>query len=124
MVRIINRLEDIRHELKSIHGEGEYKYTGSGKYVWIIAAEDVKFESGDIKPIKIESITIPPDYVGFLDFYGRNRYGHVIAVGEKVPLTIEMERHADYATFAAAIDGEVKKGDLIGTLILSKLKIY
>jgi len=124
MVRIINRLEEIRHELKSIHGKGEYKYTGSGKYVWIIAAEDVKFESGDIKPIKIESITIPPDYVGFLDFYGRNRYGHVIAVGEKVPLTIEMERHADYATFAAAIDGEVKKGDLIGTLILSKLKIY
>lgn len=124
MVRIINRLEDIRHDLERIHGEGEYKYTGAGKYLWIIAAEDVKLKSGDIKPIKIESITIPPDNVGFLDFYGRNKYGHVIAMGEKVPLSIEMERHADYATFAAAIDGDVKKGDLLGTLILSKLKIY
>lgn len=124
MVRIITRLEEIRHDLEDIHEEGDYKYTGSSKFINVIAAENVKFKAGDIKPIKINYITIPPNNVGFIDFYGRNKYGHVIAIGEKVPLPIEMERHADYATFAAAIDGKVKKGDLIGTLVLSALKIY
>jgi hypothetical protein len=90
----------------------------------IIAAEKVKFKAGDIKPIKIKHINIPPNNIAFLASYARNTYGHVIAIGEEVPLPIEIKRSADFATFAASLDGEVKKGDLIGTLFISEIKIY
>ena len=125
MIRVVTRLEDVRHDEKKLkHKMGDFKYKGNGKLRGLVAAEDVKFKAGEIKPIKIKHISIPRDHIGILASYARNKYGHVIAIGEEVPLPIEMNRSADYATFIAAIDGEIKKGDLIGTLILSELKIY
>lgn len=125
MVRVVTRLEDVRHDEKKLkHKMGDFKYKGTGKLRAIVAAEDVEFKSGEIKPIKIKNMPIPPNHIGILASYARNKYGQVIAIGEDVPLPIEMNRGADYATFIAAIDGKVKKGDLIGTLILSELKIY
>lgn len=124
MIRIVTRLDDVKHELKPKHKMWDFKYKGNGKLKSLVAAEDIKFKAGEIKPLKIKHVTIPPNHIGILASYARNRYGHVIAIGEEVPLPIEMNRSADYATFAAACDGKVKKGDLLGTLILSELKIY
>ena len=125
MVRIISRLEEVREEEhKMKHTIGDFNVKARGKVVSVVADQDLKLKSGDIKPIKIKPLDIPANHIGFLSSYGRNKFGHVIAVGEEVPLPIEMERSADYATFITAIDGEVKKGDLIGIYILFPIEIY
>jgi hypothetical protein len=125
MVRIITRLEEVRaKEHKMKHTIGDFNVKGKGKVKSIVADQDIKLKSGDIKPIKIKHLSIPANHIGFLSSYARNKFGHIIAVGEEVPLPIEMKRSADYATFIAAIDGEVKKGDLIGIYILFPVEIY
>jgi hypothetical protein len=125
MVRIITRLEDVREkEHKMEHTIGDFNVKAKGKVKSIVADQDIKLKSGDIKPIKIKPLSIPANNIGFLSSYARNKFGHVIAIGEEVPLPIEMKRSADYATFITAIDGEVKKGDLIGIYILFPVEIY
>ena len=84
----------------------------------IVADEDMEFKQGDIKPIKIKKIKIPPMSVLLICPYGRHRVGHVIAVGEEVPMPISVEREVNMAMFACGFDGEVKKGDLIGMLLI------
>ena len=125
MVRIISRLEEVREkEHKKEHVIGDFNVEAKGKVKSVVADQDLKIKSGDIKPIKIKPLDIPANHIGFLSSYARNKFGHVIAIGEEVPLPIEMKRSADYATFIAALNGEVKKGDLIGIFILFPIKIY
>jgi len=125
MVRIISRLEEVREEEhKKEHVIGDFNVEAKGKVKSVVADQDLKIKSGDIKPIKIKPLDIPANHIGFLSSYARNKFGHVIAIGEEVPLPIEMKRSADYATFIAALNGEVKKGDLIGIFILFPIKIY
>lgn len=125
MVRIISRLEEVREEEhKMKHTIGDFNVKARGKVISVVADQDLKLKSGDIKTIKIKPLEIPSNHIGFLSSYGRNKFGHVIAIGEEVPLPIEMKRSADFATFITAIDGEVKKGDLIGIFILFPIEIY
>jgi hypothetical protein len=129
MVRIITRLEEVREDLKAQKHKmkydiGDFEVKGRGKVKTIVADEDLKLEAGNIKPVKIKHLDIPANHIGFLSSYARNKFGHVIAIGEEVPLPIEMNRKADYATFMAALDGEIKKKDLIGILILLPVEIY
>ncbi len=120
MVRIITRLGEIKKELEELEAEmGDFKIgTIIGKLGAVIADEDLKFKAGDIKPIKIKKISIPANHICFLCAYARNKFGHIIVVGEETALPITMERSANYATFAAGLDGMVKEGDLIGVVIL------
>jgi hypothetical protein len=120
LVRIITRLDAVRKELaESKTAHLDFKIgTISGNLRAIIAAEDMKLKSGDIKSIKIRKIPIPSNYLSFLSGYGSNSYGHALAVGEEVPLPLSMKRMADNAMFAAAKNGEIKKDDLLGVLIL------
>ncbi|MBM4241152.1 MAG: DUF22 domain-containing protein [Euryarchaeota archaeon] len=129
MVRIVTRLEEVREDLKKLkhemkHEIGDFKFADSGKVKSIVADEDVEFKVGDIKPVKIKDLEIPANHIGLLSSYARNKFGHIIAIGEEVPLPIEWNRSADHATFVAALDGEVKKNDLIGILILFPVQIY
>ncbi|ACV24053.1 DUF22 domain-containing protein [Methanocaldococcus fervens] len=118
--RILGRMTEIEKKIR----EEEVKYDiiikNEAKIEPIVADEDKKFKQGDIKPIKIRNIKIPPMSVLLICPYGRHRVGHVIAVGEEVPMPIEAEREVDMATFACGVDGEVKKGDLIGMLLIIK----
>ncbi|MBM4242039.1 MAG: DUF22 domain-containing protein [Euryarchaeota archaeon] len=125
MVRIVPRLEVVRENLKKIkHEIGDFKFQGTGKVKSIIADEELEFEFGKIIPIRIKEIEISPNHVGLLSSYAINKFGHVIAIGEEVPLPIEMKRSADYVTFVAALQGKIKKGDLIGVFILFSVEIY
>jgi len=120
MVRIVTRLGTIKKELKDMEGADVDFKVGSvvGKLRAIIADEDVDFKANDVKPIKIKNIEIPANHICILYAYAENKYGHTIAVGEETPLPISMDRTADHATFVAALDGEIKKDDLIGVLTL------
>ncbi|CAB3289898.1 DUF22 domain-containing protein [Methanocaldococcus lauensis] len=116
--RILGRITEIEKEIR----EEELKYDliikNEAKIEPIVADEDKEFKQGDIKPIRIKKIKIPPMSVLLICPYGRHRVGHVIAVGEEVPMPIEAEREVDMAAFACGFDGEVKKGDLIGMLLI------
>ena len=120
MVRIITRLDRVRKEVaesKTSHLDFQIGSI-SGNLRAIIADEDMKFKSGDIKSIKIKKIPIPANHLCFLSGYGSNSYGHALAVDEEVPLPLSMKRMADHSMFAAAENCEIKKEDLLGVLIL------
>ncbi len=119
-MRIITRLDAVKEELAQAKAEKLDFQVGSisGNLRAIIADEDMEFQSGNIKSIKIKEIPIPANYLSYLSGYGSNSYGHTLAVDEEIPLPLSMERKADHAMFAAAKDCEVKKDDLLGVLIL------
>ena len=119
-MRIITRLDAVKEELAQAKAEKLDFQVGSisGNLRAIIADEDMEFQSGNIKSIKIKEIPIPANYLSYLSGYGSNSYGHTLAVDEEIPLPLSMERKADHAMFAAAKDCEIKKDDLLGVLIL------
>ena len=120
MVRIITKYDQVRREMAE-HAKPSLDFsigTISGQLRAIIAAEDMEFEKGDIKSIKIKEIKMHSNKICFLSAYGSNKYGHAMAVGEPTSLPISMERSADHAMFAAAVNCEIKVDDLLGVLIL------
>jgi len=116
--RIVGRMAKIEKEIKEEEVRHDLIIKNDVKIEPIVADEDMEFKQGDIKPIRIKKIKIPPMSVLLICPYGRHRVGQVIAVGEEIPMPIEAEREADMATFACGMDGEVRKGDLIGMLLI------
>ncbi|MGZ7049725.1 MAG: DUF22 domain-containing protein [Methanobacterium sp.] len=126
MVRIIQRLDNVRHEHAELkeHAQGNFKVgTIIGKMRAIIANEEVIVKANESKPIKIKKIKIPANHITFLSAYAANRYGHAIAVGEEVHLPLSMEKTVDHATFIASLKGNIKKDDLLGVLILLPVEL-
>jgi len=125
-VRIITRLDIVRREIaESEASKLDFDIGGiSGNLRAIIADEDMQFNSGDIKSIKIKKITIPANFLCFLSGYGSNSYGHAITVDEEIPLPVSMKRITDHSMFAAAETCEIKKDDLLGVLILLPVNIH
>jgi hypothetical protein len=120
MVRIITRLDQVKKEQhKKAKPSIDFEIGSiSGKVRAIIAAEEMEFKAGETKPVQINKININASHICFISAYGTNKYGHTLAVGEETYLPISMERTADHALFAAALDYKVEKDDLLGILIL------
>ena len=116
--RILGRLADLEKTIREEEIKCDLILKNEVVIEPIVADEDMEFKQGEIKPIKIKKIKIPPMSVILICPYGRHRVGHVIAVGEEVPMPISVEREVDMAMFACGFDGEVKKGDLIGMLLI------
>ncbi len=125
MVRIIPRLDQVKKELEEhSHRSLDFKIgTISGDLRAIIATEDKKYKAGDIKSINIKHIKIHANEICFLSAYGSNKYGHTLAVGEETSLPISMDRSADTALFAAAMDCKIEENDLLGVLILLPVQL-
>jgi hypothetical protein len=125
MVRIITRLDQVKKEQKK-HAKPAIDFEMgniSGKVRAIIAAEEKEFKAGETKPVQIKQIDINANHICFISAYGTNKYGHTMAVGEETYLPISMERTADHALFAAALDYQVEKDDLLGILILLPVEL-
>jgi len=125
MVRIITRLDQVKKEQEK-HAKPAIDFeigNISGKVRAIIAAENKEFEAGETKPVKIKKIDINANHISFISAYGTNKYGHTLAVGEETYLPISMDRTADHALFAAALDYQVEKDDLLGILILLPVEL-
>jgi hypothetical protein len=121
MVRILTRLDEVKQETKEYEAQslGDFKLgTTIGKLRAIIADEDLTVKANEAKPIKIKKIDIPENHITFLSAYAANRYGHAVAVGEEVHLPISMKKTVDHTSFLASLDGNIKKNDLLGVLIL------
>ncbi|GAB4314252.1 MAG: DUF22 domain-containing protein [Methanobacteriaceae archaeon] len=125
MVRIMTRLGEIKKTQEAYHSALVDFQIGtiSGNLRAMIADEDVEVKSGDVTPIKIQKVSIPANHLCYMCAYAANGLGHPIAAGEETPLPISMDRSADHATFVAALDGEIKKGDLLGVLILLPIEL-
>ncbi|BAW31694.1 MAG TPA: DUF22 domain-containing protein [Methanothermobacter sp.] len=127
MVRILTRLGEVKRAAERYAKElVDFRLVDADIYGHlraILAAENVKVRAGEIKPIKIKRIRIPPNHLVYLCAYATHGLGHVIAAGEEVPLPITMERSADHATFVAALPGEIKKNDLLGVLIVLPVEL-
>jgi hypothetical protein len=125
MVRIITRLDQVKRELaEHSHRTLDFNIgTISGDLRAIIAAEDKKFKAGEIKSIEIKPIKIEGNMICFMSAYASNIYGQAMAVGEETSLPISMERSADTALFAAALDCKIEENDLLGVLILLPIKL-
>lgn len=126
MVRIITRLDEVKKEYTELEelALGDFKVgTIIGKLRAIIAAEDVEVKANEAKSIKIKQIKIPANNITFLAAYASNRYGHVVAVGEEIPLPMGLEKTVDHAFFLAGLECHIKKDDLLGVLILLPVKV-
>ncbi|WP_456471865.1 DUF22 domain-containing protein [Methanocaldococcus sp.] len=115
--RIVSRIGKIEEGMEE-KLKYDLKILGEVKTELIISEEDVKVKSGDIKPIKIREIKIPANCIIMICPYARHKLGSVISVGEEIPLPLEVDRKVDCATFAVALDGEIKKDDLLGVLLI------
>jgi len=113
----IKQIEEHIEEKKKPAGE-EIKLEISAKKVQIIAAESVEFKAGETKPVKIKKIDIPAKAFVILSVYAQHIIGNTVYIGEEIPVPSDSERSAEYATFTAIKDGEVKEGDLIGSLMM------
>ncbi|MDY6966131.1 MAG: DUF22 domain-containing protein [Halobacteriota archaeon] len=120
MPTIAHRARAIREDVhEKLLNEFDFKMGKTlGKIIYLIAAEDYKLKASETKSIKIEEITIPPNHMASLCPYARHTVGHIIAIGEEIPMPIEEKRSADYCLFVSGIEGEVRKGDLIGVISL------
>lgn len=121
MVRIIQRLDEVKRELADYEAQdlGDFKVgTIIGKMRAVIADENIHVKANEAKSIKIKKVIIPENHITFLSAYAANRYGHAIAVGEEVHLPLSMKKTVDHASFLASIDGQIEKDDLLGVLIL------
>ncbi len=125
MVRILTRLGAVKKDIKEYEDElVDFKIgTISGNLRAVVADEEVNFKSGESIPVKIKDINIPANYIFFISAYASNRQGHTIAVGEETPLPISLDRHVDHAMFVAAVDGSIKKNDLLGVIILLPVEL-
>ncbi len=127
MVRILTRLGEVKKAAERYKRELVDFRLGNldiyGNLRAIIAAENVKVKAGEIKVIRIKEVKIPRDHIVFMCAYATHRLGHPIAAGEKTPLPISMDRSADHATFAAALDGKIRKNDLLGVLIILPIEL-
>lgn len=126
MVRILTRLDEVKKEYAELEEQslGDFKVgTIIGKLRAIIADEDVSVKANEAKSIKIKPIKIPANHITFLSAYAANRYGHAFAVGEEVHLPMSLEKTVDHASFLASLDGNIKKDDLLGVLILLPIEM-
>jgi len=92
-----------------------------GRFVPIVAKEEVEVGEGDSVVIDVEPVEVPPHHMLLLSPYARHPLGHVIAVGEEHPKMMELGRKVTYAYFSAVRAGTVEKGDVLGVLIIIDL---
>ncbi len=124
--------EEILKEVKIVNREGErivrteevdilnarYDVGEEVLFLPIISAETREYERGEVKPIKVHTLIIPPHYYAVQSFYARHGLGHPIAMGGSEVRRIEDGREVDYVSFLAVIGGTVEENDLIGAIAL------
>lgn len=117
-VRIVYRDEEGRSK-SEIVDIGDYEYTIATRGAWrvLIADEEVDFNAGEAKKVRIQKTTVPRDTITLGCPISRHALGSIISVGRLgKPQPVENEREIDYAVFHAVEDGKIKKGDIIGVL--------
>ena len=97
----------------------EYMYRRKHMAEWmpVVADEDVEVKEGEVAVVKIKDVLIPPETIPVPLSIMRHAYGVVVDVMQPGrPGRVEDEKVISHAVFMPVMDGEIKKGDLIGVL--------
>ena len=97
----------------------EYMYRRKHMAEWmpLVADEDVEVKEGEVAVVKIKDVLIPPETIPVPLSIMRHAYGVVVDVMQPGrPGRVEDEKVISHAVFMPVMDGEIKKGDLIGVL--------
>ena len=118
VVRIVYTDEKGNSKTEIVDTE-DYEYTIATRGSWkmIVADEDVEFEAGETKPIKIRGTILPRESIVLRCPVSRHGLGYVAALGRGgAPQPVEEEREINYVIFTAFERGKVRSGDLLGVL--------
>ncbi|ABR55660.1 Protein of unknown function DUF22 [Methanococcus aeolicus Nankai-3] len=118
MFKVSGRIEKIEEALKEKKYPGKIIIDVQGKKEPIIASEAVEVKAGEIKKVAVNKIEIHPNNILFISAYAKHQLGHTLSVGEEIPMPFDSKRIVEHAIFIAIKDGIVKKGDIIGNLII------
>jgi hypothetical protein len=92
------------------------------KAEYLIAAKSMDVANGKLYEIPVKKQKILPNYTVHLSLYATHPLGNAIAVGEKLPRPMDIERNVEFVRFLASKSGNVKKGDLLGHYVAVTLK--
>ncbi|MDY6964946.1 MAG: DUF22 domain-containing protein [Halobacteriota archaeon] len=122
-VRVVNR-EGEKVVRKAEVGilNAQYDVGEEVQFLPMVAAETKEFKAGEVKPLKIHTLEIPPNYYAVQSFYARHGLGHPIAMGGADIKRIENGRTVDYVSFLAVLDGRVEENDLVSAIALFPFK--
>lgn len=125
MVRILNRVGEVHKELEEAHKDKlACKLHDSDAVMrFVIASKDMDVKSGENVTIGIDKIEIPGKNVCIISSYATNPYGQVIAVGGETHIPIELDKAVDACSFSVVRTGSIKKGDLLGIILLVPVSI-
>jgi len=94
-----------------------YMMATGGKWEMVISDDEVNFNRGEVKKVKVKRIVIPNDCLILPSPYQRHAFLVVISVIDYGgPRPVEKTRYVDQAVCLAIDKGEVKKGDLLGII--------
>lgn len=94
-----------------------------GRVEYLFADEELEVKKGHAHYIKIKSFTIPPHWLIVPCSYIQHPLGKAIGVGERFAKPVELKRYGTYAVFTASADGRIKKGDLVGAVVMLFVRI-
>ncbi len=116
-VCMVHRVDgEVRRECTKVR---EYMYRRRHMAEWmpLVADEDVEVREGEVTVVKIKDVLIPPETIPVPLSIKRHAYGVVVDVMQPGrPGKVEEEKIITHAVFVPVMDGEIKKGDLIGVL--------
>ena len=94
-----------------------------GRVEYLFADEELEVKKGHVHHLKIKSFTIPPDWLIVPCSYIQHPLGKTVGVGERFAKPVELKRHGTYAVFTASADGKIKRGDLVGAVVMLFVRI-
>jgi hypothetical protein len=118
-VRIVYKDRETGKTKAEIVDTEDYEFTIATRGLWkmLVADEDVEFEAGEIKPVKIRKTILPKESIMLRCPVTRHALGYIASIGRTgEPQPVEEERTLNYVIFKALEKGKIKKGDLIGVL--------
>ncbi|MBO8181231.1 MAG: DUF22 domain-containing protein [Archaeoglobus sp.] len=117
-IRIVYRDESGKLKSEIVDTE-DYEFTIATRGSWkmLIADEDVEFEPGETKPVRIRRTILPRESIMLRCPVTRHGLGYIVSLGKSgKPQPVEAERELNYVLFRALEKGMIKKGDLLGVV--------
>ncbi|MEM4279103.1 MAG: DUF22 domain-containing protein [Archaeoglobaceae archaeon] len=97
--------------------DGWYRRWHLAKWFPLVADENIDVEAGTLERVKVKGVEIPENTIPVPMMITRNAMGNVVdVISPGRPRKVEERRFVSEVIFVSVVDGEIKKGDLLGVL--------